>query len=74
MAFALPLDEIRKLSAAERIRLLDEIWETLEDDQQAIPVTPEQAEELDRRLEDYARDGDPGTPWEEVKARWRAAP
>jgi putative addiction module component (TIGR02574 family) len=32
----------------------------------AIPLTAEQAEELDRRLEAYRKDENPGLPWAEV--------
>lgn len=70
---ASPLLEIAKLLPPdERVQLVEEIWDTLVDDRSTLPVTSAQAEELDRRLEAYAEDGDPGTPWEQVKAELRA--
>lgn len=67
-----PLDAIRKLSPEERVQLVEDIWDTLVDDTESLPVTDAQAAELDRRLEAYAKDSDPGTPWEQVKADLRA--
>jgi len=54
------------------VQLVEDIWDSLVDDLAKLPVTLVQAEELDRRLEAYAKDGDPGTPWEQVKAELRA--
>ena len=69
---SLILEAVRHLSPDERVQLVEDIWDTLVDDPTALPVTAAQAEELDRRLEAYAKDGDPGTPWEQVKAELRA--
>ena len=66
------LEIAKLLPADERVQLVEEIWDSLVDDRSALPITAAQAEELDRRLEAYAVDGDPGTPWEEVKAELRA--
>jgi putative addiction module component (TIGR02574 family) len=54
---------------AERLRLAEEIWDSLTDDQLGeIPESHQR--ELDRRLE--ARLADPSaTPWAEVRARLR---
>ena len=56
---SLILEEVRRLPPDERVQLVEEIWDTLLDDLTALPVTAAQAEELDRRLEAYAKDGDP---------------
>ena len=56
------------MSVEDRLRLIGDIWDTLEPiDQTEIPAW--HREELDRRLD--ADDADPsaGTPWEEVRAR-----
>ena len=66
------LEAVRQLPPEERVQLVEDIWDTLVDDLATLPVTPAQAEELDGRLEAYAKDGDPGTPWEQVKAELRA--
>lgn len=62
------LDEILKLSVEDRIRLAEEIWNTVWTDPAAVPVTQAQKEELDRRLEDLARHPDGGCSWEEFRS------
>ena len=59
---------IDRLSADDRLRLIEEIWGSLSvADQPAIPGS--HRAELDRRL--AAADADPcaASPWEEVRAR-----
>ena len=58
--------DIANLSAEERLRLLEELWESLSATPEAIPLTNAQSEELDRRLDELDRDGPLGIPWEEV--------
>ncbi len=64
--------DIANLSIEERLRLLDELWESLSRTPEAIPLTKAQREELDRRLDDLERDGAVGIPWEEVLRRIRS--
>ena len=59
-----PAINIRKLSPEERLRLLEQLWDSLSDDD--VPLTPAQREELDRRLDELDREGPGGIPWEEV--------
>jgi putative addiction module component (TIGR02574 family) len=63
--------DIASLSLEERLRLLDELWESLSRTPEAIPMTPAQREELDRRLDELDREGPIGIPWEEVTRRIR---
>jgi putative addiction module component (TIGR02574 family) len=69
-----PID-IANLSFEERLRLLDELWESLSRTPEAIPLTEAQREELDRRLNELDREGPVGIPWDEVldRIRGRAA-
>jgi len=62
---------IANLSSEERLRLLEELWDSLAATPEAIPLTTAQREELDRRLDDLDRDGPVGIPWEEVLQRIR---
>jgi len=64
--------DITSLSSEERLRLLDELWESLSATPEAIPLTTAQREELDRRLDELDREGPGGIPWEEVFHRVRA--
>jgi len=50
------------------MRLVEELWDSIASDQNALPLTPEQAAELDRRLDSYEINGNPGRPAEDVIA------
>lgn len=63
---AKPLFDFSHLTPDERVQLADELWESISDQPQALPLTAAQAEELDRRLEAYRKDGDAGQPWREA--------
>ena len=61
---------IDRLSRQDRLRLIEEIWESLTPIGE-LELPQSHREELDRRL--AAADADPaaGRPWEEVRARLR---
>ncbi|MGO9570184.1 MAG: addiction module protein [Desulfomonilaceae bacterium] len=61
--------EIRQLSVAERLLLVQEIWDSIVADQESLPITEAQRDELDRRLEAYRTAPQEGASWEEVKNR-----
>jgi putative addiction module component (TIGR02574 family) len=63
--------DIAHLSFDERLRLLDELWESLSQTPEAIPLTDAQRQELDRRLDELDREGAVGIPWEDVLRRIR---
>lgn len=60
--------DLRKLPLDERIQLVQDLWDSIAADQNLLPLTPEQRAELDRRLDAYDADGNPGRPVEEVIA------
>jgi putative addiction module component (TIGR02574 family) len=73
---ALPVAEILELPVAERIRLVELIWESVAAVPEAVPVSDELKAELDRRLADFEANPQAGSPWEEVRerivqGRWR---
>lgn len=57
----------RNLPLAERIELIDLLWESIAEQGYEPPLTPEQAEELDRRLEAHRRDPGDTVSWESIK-------
>jgi putative addiction module component (TIGR02574 family) len=61
--------DVLTLSADERIRLVEDIWDTLVIAPEAVVLTDEQRRELDSRLEEHRRDPSAGSTWPEVKAR-----
>ncbi|MGB6064089.1 MAG: addiction module protein [Desulfomonilaceae bacterium] len=65
--------EIKKLSVAERIMIVEEIWDSIAADQESLEVTEAQRHELDRRLDAYHASPEGGSSWDEVKQRVAAA-
>ena len=62
------LDQALKLPIAERRRLADDIYDSLDDSPDGFYLTPEQEAELERRLENHRLHPEDGIPWEQVKA------
>ena len=54
--------KIQDLSLDERLRLVEDIWDSIAAEQAEVPITPEQQRELDGRLEKYRVDRDRGEP------------
>jgi putative addiction module component (TIGR02574 family) len=49
-----------QLSVEERIKLVEDLWDSIAADQKALPLTPEQKSELDHRLDSYETDRNSG--------------
>lgn len=65
------ITDILKLSVAERIQLVGDIWDSVAEAPESIPLTDAEKLELDRRLDAYHRNPTEGTPWEVVRERIR---
>jgi len=63
--------KLRGLPLNERLRLVEDLWDSIAADQAALPLTDEQKTELDRRLDAYESDANPGRPAAEVVAEIR---
>ncbi len=57
------------LSIPERIQLVEDIWDTIATEPEAIELTEEEKRVIDERLEAYHRNPDLGSPWEDVYKR-----
>jgi putative addiction module component (TIGR02574 family) len=57
------------LSIPERIQLVEDIWDTIATEPEAIELTEEEKRMIDERLEAYHRNPDLGSPWEDVYKR-----
>lgn len=67
-----PALNISDLTPEERLRLIEELWDSLTEDPEAVPLTNAQREELDRRLDDLEQSGPVGIPWDEVLQQIRS--
>ena len=63
------LSDILKLSVAERIQLVEDVWDSIAAEPEELPLTEEERQEMDRRLADVDANPGVGRPWAEVKAR-----
>jgi putative addiction module component (TIGR02574 family) len=60
------LDEVLKLEPADRLEVMDILWESL-DPQDHPPVSDEVLEEAERRIDEHERDPGSAIPWEDVR-------
>jgi putative addiction module component (TIGR02574 family) len=74
MSSALKALGIEQLSVAERILLVEEIWDSIAAEVEEVPVTEAQKQDLERRLAAYQQNPNAGSSWEEVKARLQGKP
>jgi len=49
----------QQLPLKERVKLVEDLWDSIAADQQELPLTAEQKAELDRRLDVYEVDQEP---------------
>ena len=63
---AKPKIDISHLSPSERIELIEALWDSL-DPAEAAPITPELAEELERRSAEAEANPAAGRSWDEVR-------
>jgi putative addiction module component (TIGR02574 family) len=59
-------DELARLTPPERLALISQLWDSLEDDD--LPLTLAQRAELDRRLATLDEDRREGITWAALKA------
>ncbi|MCI0683483.1 MAG: addiction module protein [Gemmataceae bacterium] len=59
---------IDRLSPADRVALAQEIWDSINDENDLPPLDETQRREIDRRLEAHAANPNAAIPWEQVEA------
>lgn len=57
---------LKNLPVRERIRLVEDLWDSIASDQGALSLSSAQKAELDKRLRAYEVTKDPGRPADEV--------
>lgn len=63
--------EALSLPAADRLEVIEQLWESLAADPTALELTPLQREELDRRIAEMESNPAAAIPWQDVKAESR---
>jgi len=65
------LEQLPKLNSVELREICDRIWQLEEEQLLSGRANPSEEEKLllDSELEDYSRDRETGSSWEEVKSR-----
>ncbi len=59
---------IDRLSVEERLELVEDLWDSIAEEDAATSLTDAQRAELDRRLAEYAANPNDVVPWEEIRA------
>jgi len=62
------------LSVTQRLELIGELWDSIPDSVEALPIPDWHREELERRLAAADADPEAAIPWEEVKSRLQQKP
>ena len=68
------LSEALALPLAERLDMIDQIWESIGADPDGLDLTDTQREVLDRRIDEMEASPAAGIPWAQVKAERRRKP
>jgi putative addiction module component (TIGR02574 family) len=62
--------DVRQLSRDERLDLIEQLWESLsEEERDSLPLTAEQEQELDKRLDALEKEGPVGLSSDELRQR-----
>ncbi|MGK7931088.1 MAG: addiction module protein [Microcystaceae cyanobacterium] len=62
-------EQIFPLSIPEKLQLIEDIWESIVINENQIPLSQSQQQELDQRLASYQDINNQGSRWEDVKQR-----
>lgn len=63
-----PAFDIAHLTVAERLELLDALWDSLRSAPDAVPLSDAERQLIDERRADHRRDPGAAIPWETVRA------
>jgi putative addiction module component (TIGR02574 family) len=65
-SMSVAIEEILSLDVKARLELIEEIWDSISAQPEAVPLTATQRKELDRRKRAHRRDPSKAKPWSEV--------
>ena len=61
------VSEILQLSVAERLQIVEDIWDSIGKTPEELSLSENEKLELDKRLESYRQNPDEGIEWETLK-------
>lgn len=61
--------DLSRLSSAEKLQLVEDLWDDIATTPTVLPILNWQKEELARRKAEYLQNPSIGSRWEDVKAR-----
>lgn len=62
---------IEAMTVSERLDLIGELWDSIPDSVEAMPIPDSHRELLDQRMRAADEDPGAGIPWEDVRSRLR---
>jgi putative addiction module component (TIGR02574 family) len=65
----LSIDDIRRLSVSERVELAEQIWDSIVEAPDALPIPESQIRELERRLKLHNEGPEAAQPWSTIRPR-----
>lgn len=66
-------DMIKSLSLSEKILLVEELWDSIAENNEYPELTASQAAELNRRIDSFHADPQQGRTWDEIRNDfWRS--
>jgi putative addiction module component (TIGR02574 family) len=66
---SVPVAELLELPIAERIRLVELLWDSIAAVPEAVSIPDDLKAELARRLAEFEADPEAGSRWEDVRSR-----
>ena len=63
------MEQLRRLSLAERIQLVEDLWDTIAAEADNLPIPESHREELSQRRAAHRSNPSTVIPWEEVRRR-----
>jgi putative addiction module component (TIGR02574 family) len=66
------IPDVNRLTAAQKLQLVSELWDDLAAHPAQVPVTVDQITELDRRMAAFRTDPSKVTSWTEIQQRLSA--
>jgi putative addiction module component (TIGR02574 family) len=68
------IEELRSLPVAERIQIVEDLWDSIAEDSGGLQLNEAQKRELDRRLDDFEANPSAGAPWDQVRSAMQRKP